>query len=47
MVADRTRDGNGLTNNAPLKPLFYLPVKIRRSYDTNWKPITEMLEQEA
>ena len=28
MVADTTRDGNGLTNNAPLKPLFYLPVRL-------------------
>ena len=28
MVADTTRDGNGLTNNAPLKPLFYVPVRL-------------------
>ena len=50
-----TSDGkNAKTINAPVKPLRLrllkhgnLPVKIRRTYDTNWKPIMELLEEEV
>lgn len=40
-------DSNGKIINAPVKPLRLLkhgnlPVKIRRSYDNNWKPIMEL-----
>ena len=45
-------DGNGKIIHAPVKPLRLLkhgdlPVKIRRSYDNNWKPIMELLEDEV
>ncbi len=45
-------DGNGKIFHAPLKPIRLLkhgnlPVKIRRSYDNNWKAIMELLEEEV
>ena len=45
-------DGNGKIFHAPLKPIRLLkhgnlPVKIRRSYDNNWKAIMELLEDEV
>jgi hypothetical protein len=42
-------DGNGKIIHAPVKPIRLLKhgnltVKIRRSYDNNWKAIMELLE---
>lgn len=47
-----TLDGKDVIINAPVKPLRLLkkgnlPKKIRRSYDNNWKPIMELMEEEV
>jgi len=52
MTSNATEDGNGKIINAPVKPLRLLkhgnlPYKIRRSYDNNWKPIMELMEDEV
>ena len=54
-IALTTRVGNGEnaeTIDTPVKPLRLLqhgnlPYKVRRSYDTNWKPIMVLLEKEV
>ena len=54
-IALTTRVGNGdnaKTIDIPVKPLRLLkdgnlPTTVRRSYDTNWKPIMELLEKEV
>ena len=43
---------NAETIDTPVKPLRLLqhgnlPYKVRRSYDTNWKPIMVLLEKEG